>query len=307
MRDGAGKAHESISRQLDDLEVRVAANPDDVGNLQRLAEIYLEKMQQPTKALKLLERALKLEPDSTEIKLAYAEANIQKESDPHASNAGPAGLVAYEVVGTRNPFTDENRIPRSFYERYGKVEELIGIPLDLILPIEALDGSVGHSRVVAVLSYAIAETLGLNKDQKKDILMAGYIQDIGKKLIPHHILGLTRRLTEKEFAHIRRHPTGAARVLASAGFNKRKILDIVTHHHERYNGKGYPFGKAGDDIPMGARITGVADTYDAMVAWRPYKHSMDRAAALAEIKKETRSGLFDPFVVDALFTVIGAR
>jgi HD-GYP domain-containing protein (c-di-GMP phosphodiesterase class II) len=304
VQDKDGAIDEGIGKEIDRLEGKLAGNAKDIEALHQLGEIYLKKLHQPTRALKLFERALKIGPDNTKVKLAYAEANIEKESLTRISEAGPGAFTAYEVVGTRNPIFDENRLPAKFAERYASVENLIGIPAELILPIEAIDGSIGHSRVVAVLSYAMAETLGLSEEQKKDVLMAGYIQDIGKKLIPHQILSHTRKLTNEEFAEVRRHPTEATRVLSSAGFNKISILEIVEHHHERHNGKGYPHGKSGNQIPVGARITAVADSYDAMVAWRPYKKARTRTDALSEIKRGARSGFYDPTVVQAFLTVI---
>jgi class 3 adenylate cyclase len=295
---------DDVSGQISDLERRLTTDPDDIEALQELGEVYLKKLHEPTRALKLFEQALKVDPDNTKVKLAYAEANIEKESVSRTPEAGTAGLTAYEVIGTRNPLFDKDRVPRKFSERYASIENLISIPPDLILPIEAIDGSIGHSRMVAVLSYAVAETLGLNEEQKKDVLMAGYIQDIGKKLIPHEIISRTRRLTNEEFAEVRKHPIEATRVLSSAGFNKVGVLEIVEHHHERYNGKGYPHGKSGDKIPIGARITAVADSYDAMVAWRPYKKSYNRADAITEIKRGARSGFYDPTVVQAFLSVI---
>ncbi len=306
LHDKDSSVEDTTTRLIDDLERKLTSKPDDVELLHQLGEIYLKQLHQPTRALKLLEQALMIDPNNTEVKLAYAEANMEKESHARLSEVGQVGFTAYEVTGTRNPLYDENKLPRKFTERYAKVESLIGIPADLILPIEAIDGSVGHSRVVAVLSFAMAETLGLSEAQKKDALMAGYIQDIGKKLIPHEIISQTGRLTEKEFAKVRKHPTEATRVLSQAGFNKLNILEIVEHHHERYNGKGYPYGKSGDEIPIGARITSLADAYSAMVAWRPYRKAMSRVDALAEIRRSAREGYYDPAVVEAFFTVINS-
>jgi len=304
IKDKDAEIKDDISRLISNLERKLATNPEDVKTIRELGDVYLKELHQPTRALRLFEQALKVEPDNTDVKIAYAEANMEKESLARLSVDGPAKFSAYEVIGTRNPFLDINRLPSGFSKKYSNVEELIGIPADLILPIEAIDGSIGHSRVVAVLSYAVAETLGLGEKEKKDVLMAGYIQDIGKKLIPHEILSRTRRLTEKEFVHIRRHPAEATRVLSSAGFNKLGILEIVEHHHEKFNGKGYPHGKKGDGIPLGARITAVADAYDAMVAWRPYKKTISRKDAVGEINKGARSGAYDPAVVQAFLTIM---
>jgi HD-GYP domain-containing protein (c-di-GMP phosphodiesterase class II) len=307
VQDKEEKIKEDTSELISELERKLATSPNNVDVLYQLGEVYLKQLHQPTRALKLFEHALKVDPDNTDVKLAYAEANIEKDSLARLSETGPTEFTAYEVMGTRDPLKDANRLPKKFTERYGNVGNLIGIPSDLILPIEAIDGSIGHSRVVAVLSFAIAETLGLDDTRKKDILMAGYIQDIGKKLVPHEILSRSRQLTDKEKAEVRRHPTEATRVLSQAGFNKISILRIVEHHHERYNGKGYPHGKAGEQIPMGARITGVADAFDAMVGWRPYRKARSRAEAVEEIRRSARAGLYDPSVVEAFLALVDSE
>jgi adenylate cyclase len=292
-----------VTAQIEEIEHSLAKEPKNVDALYCLGTLYLKKLHDPTRALQLFERALDVDPENTDVKLSYAEANMAKESRARLS-AGGSDAPVYEVTGTKNPFLDENRLPKKFYERYGDVENLIDIPEELILPIEAMDGSVGHSRVVAVLSYALAETLGMSEAQKKDVLVAGYIQDIGKKLVPYEVLSRSRRLTEEEFAQVRKHPTEATRVLSSAGFNKMSVLEIVEHHHERYNGKGYPHGKSGKQIPAGARVTAVADSYDAMVAWRPYRKPFEKGQAIEEIKREARTGFYDPAVVKALLTIV---
>jgi HD-GYP domain-containing protein (c-di-GMP phosphodiesterase class II) len=293
-----------VTSQIEDIEKTLVQEPDNVDALSCLGALYLKKLQDPTRALELFEKALEIDPDNTDIKLGYAEANMAKESRARLSGIEGSDAPVYEVLGPKNPLMDENRLPKKFFERYGDIENLIDIPEELILPIEAMDGSVGHSRVVAVLSYALAETLGMSESQKKDVLIAGFIQDIGKKLVPYEVLSRSRRLTEEEFAQVRKHPTEAARVLSSAGFNKMSVLEIVEHHHERYNGKGYPHGKSGKQIPAGARVTAVADSYDAMVAWRPYRKPFGKDQALAEIKREARTGFYDPAVVKALLTVV---
>lgn len=293
-----------VTSQIEDIEKTLVQEPGNVDALSCLGSLYLKKLHDPTRALELFEKALDIDPDNTDIKLSYAEANMAKESRARLSGIEGSDAPVYEVTGPKNPLMDENRLPKKFFQRYGDVENLIDIPEELILPIEAMDGSVGHSRVVAVLSYALAETLGLSDSQKKDVLIAGFIQDIGKKLVPYEVLSRSRRLTEEEFAQVRKHPTEAARVLSSAGFNKMSVLEIVEHHHERYNGKGYPHGKSGKQIPMGARVTAVADSYDAMVAWRPYRKPFGKDQALAEIKREARTGFYDPAVVKALMTVV---
>ena len=192
----------------------------------------------------------------------------------------------------------------NYYRKYRFVEELINTPEDVMLPIEALDGSIGRSKMVAVLSYAIADHLGMDEADKQDILIAAYLSDIGKESITHHILNRAGRLSENEFKEIERHPVEGAAIVRNMGYESANILGTILYHHEMYNGGGYPFGLSGDAIPFGARIVAVADTYDALTSWRPYRERLERDAALSEIQRGTESGTFDPRVVEALMELM---
>jgi putative nucleotidyltransferase with HDIG domain len=290
---------EEVREQIEKLRRRLSEDPNDSRALYELGTLYMKKMFQPEQALRFFERALQIEPGDTDAKLAYAEANMQTRTFTIETKAGQAQVAVYEVMGIRDPLTDQERLPARFLKKYAEAAKLIDLPDQLILPVEALDGTVGHSRVVGVLSYALADALGLNEAQRKNVLVAGYVQDIGKKLVPHEILTRTDMLSEKEFAEIRRHATEATPVLKMAGFDPA-IVEIVENHHERHNGDGYPNGKSGEQIPLGARITAVADTYDAMVAWRPFRGPKSRSEALEELKRETRAGLYDAAIVNTL-------
>ncbi|MEW9121238.1 MAG: HD domain-containing phosphohydrolase [Thermotaleaceae bacterium] len=158
----------------------------------------------------------------------------------------------------------------------------------------------GHSERVANLSVCIAEVLKLPSFE--EILTAALIHDIGKIGIPEAILNKPGRLTEEEYSQIKAHPEIGYRILNNIeGFNN--IKDIIRHHHEWYNGKGYPLGLTRDEIPLGARIISVADAFDAMTSNRPYKTSHSTEEAMIEIHR--MSGIqFDPLVVDAFDHVI---
>jgi HD-GYP domain-containing protein (c-di-GMP phosphodiesterase class II) len=112
------------------------------------------------------------------------------------------------------------------------------------------------------------------------------------------------RLSENEFKEIERHPIEGATIAKNMGYESANILDPILYHHEMYNGGGYPFGLRGEAIPFGARIVAVADTYDALTSWRPYRERLERDAALAEIQRSTETGTFDPQVVEALMELM---
>ena len=181
---------------------------------------------------------------------------------------------------------------------------MIEVPEEVVLGVEALDGSVGNSRVVALLSYAIADHLDLNDDLKKNILLAGYLQDIGKEAVPHHILNRTGSLTEQESKLVEKYVQESVSSMKRLGYVDPKVLEIVAHHHEAWNGAGYPDRQSGEAIPVGARITAVAEGYCAMTTWRPYRDAWDARVALSELRKGVEKGRYDPKVVDALEVIL---
>lgn len=163
--------------------------------------------------------------------------------------------------------------------------------------------TAGHSRRVADLAYALALELGLTQEEADRIADAGRVHDVGKVGIDPAVLTKPGKLTDDEFEEMRRHPVLGADVVARFA-SYQDGVPLVRHHHEAWNGKGYPDGLAGKAIPLGARILAVADTYDALTSSRPYRPEMDRALALAILRNGAGSQ-WDPAVVVALLTYLG--
>ena len=158
--------------------------------------------------------------------------------------------------------------------------------------------TAGHSNRVADLARALALRLGRTHEEADVVESAGWVHDLGKVAIDPAILTKADRLTEAEQAAVRRHPIHSARVIARFSAY-RSGVPIVRHHHERWDGGGYPDGLAGEAIPLGARILAVADTYDALTSARPYRAAMGTAKALL-VLREGAGSQWDPTVVDAL-------
>ncbi|MEZ0329673.1 MAG: HD-GYP domain-containing protein [Dissulfuribacterales bacterium] len=142
-----------------------------------------------------------------------------------------------------------------------------------------------HSQHVAVIGYLIALKIGFTTQQADVIHIAGHLHDIGKIGIPDYILSKKEKLTEEEWRHIKKHPEIGADIIGAVSCFKEKggIRDMVLHHHERYDGGGYPAGLKGNEIPIGARILSVADTLSAMMQDRPYKKAISPWMAFEEI------------------------
>lgn len=168
--------------------------------------------------------------------------------------------------------------------------------------VDARDmATYNHSREVADISIRIAKALDLPPQQIDTIHFAAHLHDIGKIGIPDAILGKKGPLTPHEYAWMRRHPEiGASIVGPVTIFNgSGGITEVIRHHHERYDGAGYPDGMAGEAIPFGARIIAVGDTISALIQDRPYRQRTTFDAALKEVCR-CRGSQFDPLVVDAL-------
>ncbi len=289
-----------IFERIKENEAILKIDPRDINVLFDTGKMHLE-LKEVTMALEYFEAALDLDPDNTEVKLLYADANFQKDKYEKIEIKGKKRRISvYEVIGIKDIMQDRKKIPEEFYKKYRQLEEQIEIPEDIMLPVEALDGTIGHSKMVAIISYAIADSLGLSEQEKKNILIAGFLEDIGKQIIPHYLLNRRGGLTETEVKEVEKHSLESTKILKLMGYDSKEILAIVVHHHEMYNGKGYPFKKKGEEIPMGARITGVADSYSALTSLRPYRDGWEQKAALDEIRKGAIEGKFDPQVSEAL-------
>jgi len=160
-----------------------------------------------------------------------------------------------------------------------------------------------HSERVAAIAGAIAEQLDLPATEIELTRLAGSLHDLGKLAIPEEILQKPGELTTAEWLVVQRHPQIAHRMLESLGVEP--VAEWVLHHHERWDGAGYPDGLAGEDIPLGSRIVYVAEVYDAMTFGRLYRTPRTREAALEEIDR-CAGAQFDPEVVRAFFTAVGA-
>ncbi len=168
----------------------------------------------------------------------------------------------------------------------------------LAYALEAKDAyTSGHSQRVAEISVVIAKELGMSQESIDKIRLAGLVHDIGKIGIKESVLHKPGKLTNEEYQLIQSHCEAGERILTPI-VEDEEILRMVRHHHERYDGGGYPDGLSGEQIPLGARIIAVADTYDAMTSKRPYREAMSIEATYAEIER-SKGTQFDPIVADA--------
>lgn len=160
----------------------------------------------------------------------------------------------------------------------------------------------GHSDRVSEYSLLIGKKLNLPPEQMKTLKIGALFHDIGKIGIPDAILLKTDKLTDDEYSEIKNHPAIGAHILSNASIFA-DIIPIVKHHHERYDGKGYPTRLAGEDIPYLARIVAVADTFDAMTSRRSYRQALDFDYTMNEIER-CKGTQFDPAIADVFLEIL---
>ena len=146
-------------------------------------------------------------------------------------------------------------------------------------------------------SYQIACEMGLSDADCNLVLTAALLHDVGKIGVPNYILRKPGKLTDEEYKAIKQHPMMGA-VIVGAVSGLEETLDAIRHHHERWDGKGYPYGLRGEEIPLLARLMAVADAYSALTTDRPYRKGMDAVRALA-ILEDGAGTQWDPACVSA--------
>lgn len=160
----------------------------------------------------------------------------------------------------------------------------------------------GHSERITDYALKIGEAIGMNEKELEDIRIAGLLHDIGKLGTYDVILNKDGKLTDEEYNMVKEHPANSARLLSPIRQLKH-IIPWIRHHHERWDGSGYPDGLKGEDIPLQARILMVADAFDSMTVSRPYRYAIGKEKAIEELKRCSGTQ-FDPQVVDVFIRCI---
>ena len=160
----------------------------------------------------------------------------------------------------------------------------------------------GHSDRVSEFAVLIGQKMGLSEAELKTLKIGGLFHDIGKIGIPDSILLKETRLSDDEYSEIKHHPSIGVHILSNATIFA-DIIPIVKHHHERYDGRGYPENLAGENIPLLARITTVADAFDAMSSRRTYRNNLDMETIKEEFRKN-RGTQFDPKIDDIFLDIL---
>jgi len=219
--------------------------------------------------------------------IGVLNVNNRKSRKPFTVEA----LNILNVIADEAAMIIENRhLLRSLENAYVDTIATLAKALD-----ERMPATKGHSSRVADLSYRLARRLGFREDRLHSIRNAALIHDIGKISIPDEILLKPAALSASERKIIQKHPEKGSGVISKSDYFK-DFLPIIAFHHEWYNGKGYPLGLKGSQIPLSARIVSVCDAWDAMISKRPYREPLSKRDAVKEILRFAGSQ-FDPRVV----------
>ena len=196
---------------------------------------------------------------------------------------------------------------RELMESYARLEKNSLEAIETLnATVEAKDPyTAGHSQRVQRIALAVATQMQLDSPRLDALKYGGLLHDIGKLAVPDAVLTKPDRLNDAEFTLIKEHSEEGARIVGKLG-RLHDAVPIIRHHHERWDGSGYPAGLSGEEIPLEAAIVGLADAWDAMTTSRPYHRALSFEEAIAEIR-DGRGTQFAPAVVDAFLAVMRTR
>lgn len=300
----------------EDHDIFEAASGQEGVNLLEKEEISLiitdQRMPSMT-GVQLLEQSLKIRPDAIKI-LLTGYTDVQALID--AINAGhvykyipkpwDADELKLTVRRALEAFELKERNDNLVIELSGALTELENLSVGTIRALaDALDAkcdyTAGHSLRVSRIAVLIGRQMGLPEDTLRDIELGGILHDIGKIGVPESILWKPDKLTAEERSIMSRHPVKSAEIIGDLKGLVR-AREYVKHHHEFFDGSGYPDGLEGENIPIGARIILVSDAYDAMTTDRPYRKAIGHVRAIEELRKLAGTQ-FDPVVVTNLLSL----
>lgn len=186
----------------------------------------------------------------------------------------------------------------------GQLDRAEAVIATLALTIEARDPyTLGHCDRLSRYAVALGQALGLDREMLRALRLGGFLHDLGKIAVPDGILLKPGPLDPIEQERIRAHP-GAGSDLVLGLRSLELVRPIMRHHHEKWDGSGYPDGLKGEAIPLGARIISVVDVFDALHTERPYKAAMPRSDAVSLLIRETDAGYWDPKIVDIFLDIL---
>jgi putative two-component system response regulator len=239
---------------------------------------------------------IKANPDTYLVPVILITALSDKQDRLEGIKAGADDFLTRPV--DRTELLARVRSLLKLKQRTDELERAESVLFTLARSIEGKDPYThGHCERLSDYSARLGEHLGLSEDQIVALRRAGVVHDVGKIAVPDAILLKPSSLTQDEWKLIKEHPVVGERICAPLK-SFRFVLPIIRHHHEKFDGSGYPDGLQGEDIPVTARALQIVDVYDALTTDRPYKHAFSITDALQTMKQEVAKGWWDPHVFD---------
>ncbi|MFZ0796418.1 MAG: HD domain-containing phosphohydrolase [Terriglobales bacterium] len=247
---------------------------------------------------------IKANPDTYLIPVILVTALSDKQDRIEGIRAGADDFLTRPV--DRTELLARVRSLLKLKQRTDELERAEAVLFSLARSIEGKDPYThGHCERLAEYSASLGQHLGLPEDQITALRRAGVVHDIGKIAVPDAIILKPTSLSPDEWKLMREHPIVGERICAPLK-SFRSVLPIIRHHHEKFDGSGYPDGLAGENIPIAARVLQIVDVYDALTTVRPYKPAFSITDALQTMKQEVAKGWWDPQIFDQFERLVGS-
>jgi putative two-component system response regulator len=278
----------------------VISVPDGTAALQQLAEtqvdlVLLDVMMPHLNGFEVCKK-IKTTSETCLIPVVLITALSDKQDRIEGIKVGADDFLTRPVDRTELLARVQSLLKLKF--RTDELERAESVLFSLARSIEGKDPHThGHCERLSDYATCLGKHLELSDDQMTALRRAGVVHDIGKVAVPDAILLKPGPLNEEEWKVMRGHPIVGERICAPLK-SFRLVLPIIRHHHEKYNGSGYPDGLRGDAIPVGARVLQMVDVYDALTTERPYKKAFSPSDALRTMKEEVAKGWWDPKIFD---------
>jgi putative two-component system response regulator len=298
--DDQASNRELMEELLSSQGFRVITAPDGSTALQMLSRIQtdlvvLDVLMPGMSGLEVCEK-IKANPDTYLIPVILTTSLSDKQDRIDGIRVGADDFLTRPV--DRTELLARVRSLLKLKLRTDELERAEAVLFTLARSIEGKDPYThGHCERLADFSARLGEHLGLPEEQIIALRRGGVVHDIGKIAVPDAILLKPGRMSEDEWKLIREHPVVGERICAPLK-SFRTVLPIIRHHHERFDGSGYPDGLRGESIPITARVLQIVDVYDALTTERPYKHAFSITEALQTMKEEVSRGWWDPVIFD---------
>lgn len=279
---------------------KVITAPDGVVALEEMARVQadlvlLDVMMPRMNGFEVCER-IKANPDTYLVPVILITALSNKQDRLEGIKVGADDFLSRPV--DRGELLARVRSLLKLKQRTDELERAESVLFTLARSIEGKDPYThGHCERLSEYSARLGEHLTLSEDQLIALRRAGVVHDVGKIAVPDAILLKPSSLTAEEWQLVREHPVVGERICAPLK-SFRFVLPIIRHHHEKFDGSGYPDGLRGDAIPVTARVLQIVDVYDALTTDRPYKHAFSITDALQTMKQEVSKGWWDPHMFD---------